>query len=449
MSQTIAVTNPFTYGGPIRQERDFFGRKQELLGVLEQVAKGGSVNLVGERRVGKTSLLFHMMRPDVRAQYLPPTDQCIFCYIDTQVCAMSPEGFFKEVFIAAKLAVPELDIAPQEVELNEARVRAYLRAIQPYRLVLLVDEFECITQSPEFPPRFFIFLRGLSTSYAVSLVVATCRRLVDTCPIEVVSSPFPNIFGHVQLGGFAPAELDELLAVASANSHVPIASLRDQIVNLAGYFPYLVQMACWHYFRRWQETGSFEPADHQAVARAFAAEATLQFASVWSRYLDDNERGVMSLLAADHGVVEQHLVWQLQEKGYLIDGHIGSHVLRDYVREQTASAVHASAEQPAIPAVGVYVDLESGNAYADGQLIDPPLPEHQFRLLKLLYQDKGKICTFYRIVEAVWSEAYMDQIDDQRIAQLISRLRRRVEPHGKPWKYIQTVRGRGLTLGDG
>ena len=102
-----------------------------------------------------------------------------------------------------------------------------------------------------------------------------------------------------------------------------------------------------------------------------------------------------------------------------------------------------------IPRHGLHVDVDSGNVYLAGAVIDPPLPKHQFLLLRLLYENRGKICTPYMIVKAVWSEDYIDQVDDQRIAQLIRRLRKRVEPDGQPWRNILTVRGRGLTMGDG
>ena len=449
MSQAITAVNPFIYGSPIREARDFYGRKGQLYDIFEQISKGGCVNVVGERRIGKTSFLFHLNRPSVREQHLSQEVHCIFAYVDAQICPQDPQEFFREIFVNVKEQHPELSISPRDADMNEACVRSYLRSIQPYRLVLLVDEFERITQSPDFPSRFFIFLRGLAASYAVSLIICTCRPLVETCSPEVISSPFPNIFGHLQLGAFTADELDEFLADTSERGGLLMPQIRSQIVALAGYFPYFVQLACWHYFRLWQESGSLTPNDHRAVKRRFLAEATPHFDAIWNRYLGEDEKRVMLRLAEGRDVAEQHLVWQLGQKGYLADGQISSQVFGEYARGQRDQIAAGSSTGTSIPDNGIYVDSDSGNAYVDGGLIDPPLPKYQFRLLKLLYENKGKICTFYKIVESVWSEDYIDRIDDQRIAQLISRLRRRVEPHGKPWKYILTVRGRGLTLGDG
>jgi DNA-binding response OmpR family regulator len=98
---------------------------------------------------------------------------------------------------------------------------------------------------------------------------------------------------------------------------------------------------------------------------------------------------------------------------------------------------------------GIWVDEKSGNVYINGKLLSPPLTAHQFSLLRLLYRNKGSICDTDTIIKEVFGQEYMEKVDDQRIAQLVSRLRKRIEPEGKPWQYIQTIHGRGLRLRDG
>jgi len=43
----------------------------------------------------------------------------------------------------------------------------------------------------------------------------------------------------------------------------------------------------------------------------------------------------------------------------------------------------------------------------------------------------------------VWGEEYIEEVDDARIAKLVSRLRHRIEPDPSNPRFIQTVRGRG------
>jgi DNA-binding response OmpR family regulator len=91
------------------------------------------------------------------------------------------------------------------------------------------------------------------------------------------------------------------------------------------------------------------------------------------------------------------------------------------------------------------VDPESGDVWVDGVRI-PDLTNLEYRLLLLLYGRLGKICTKYEVVEAVWGEEYIDEVDDARIEKLISRLRQRLEPDPANPRYLMTVRGRGYKL---
>ncbi|MCP4347321.1 MAG: ATP-binding protein [Desulfobacterales bacterium] len=52
--------NPFIIGPPITDPRFFVGRKQELQAVINCMdgVQPTSVNIVGETRIGKTSLLY-------------------------------------------------------------------------------------------------------------------------------------------------------------------------------------------------------------------------------------------------------------------------------------------------------------------------------------------------------------------------------------------------------
>jgi DNA-binding response OmpR family regulator len=74
------------------------------------------------------------------------------------------------------------------------------------------------------------------------------------------------------------------------------------------------------------------------------------------------------------------------------------------------------------------------------------LTDLEYRLLLLLYGRLSKLCDKYQIVEAVWGQDYIDEVDDARIEKLISRLRSKLEHDPANPKYLQTVRGRGYKL---
>jgi hypothetical protein len=93
------------------------------------------------------------------------------------------------------------------------------------------------------------------------------------------------------------------------------------------------------------------------------------------------------------------------------------------------------------------VDPESGEVWVSGQKI-PELTNLEYRLLLLLYGRMGKIVSKYDVVEAVWGESYIDDVDDARIEKLVSRLRQKIEPDPENPKHLRTVRGRGYKLAE-
>jgi DNA-binding response OmpR family regulator len=76
----------------------------------------------------------------------------------------------------------------------------------------------------------------------------------------------------------------------------------------------------------------------------------------------------------------------------------------------------------------------------------PALTDLEYRLLLLLYGNLDKICDKYSIVESVWGDEYIDQVDDARIEKLVSRLRQKIEPDAEQPRHLVTIRGRGYKL---
>ena len=79
--------NPFTYGNPISEPDRFFGRTLIVEQIFSRLrnAEFESSSLVGERRIGKTSLLKYVAHPYVRQHYGLDPNRYIFIYIDLQI----------------------------------------------------------------------------------------------------------------------------------------------------------------------------------------------------------------------------------------------------------------------------------------------------------------------------------------------------------------------------
>lgn len=98
------------------------------------------------------------------------------------------------------------------------------------------------------------------------------------------------------------------------------------------------------------------------------------------------------------------------------------------------------------PPVGrLVLDSERREVWVGGQRVEPPLSPAQFRLLELLYQAAGSVCSRDQVIEVVWPGTQGYGVSEQAIDALVRRLRDRladVDDFG----FVVTVRGHGFRL---
>jgi hypothetical protein len=92
------------------------------------------------------------------------------------------------------------------------------------------------------------------------------------------------------------------------------------------------------------------------------------------------------------------------------------------------------------------INRDSRRVFIDGQEVDPPLSLPQYRLLELLYDGAGAVCTRDEVVEAVWPDAVGEGVSEQAIDALVRRLRDRLAEVVPDYQFIVTVRGHGFRL---
>jgi serine/threonine-protein kinase len=96
-------SNPFTYGNPISDPRRFFGRAREVDQIFGRLRNEEfeSSSLVGDRRIGKTSLLNYLADHGVRAAQGLGPERYNFVYVDLQMLdeAMGPEHLWRRLLV--------------------------------------------------------------------------------------------------------------------------------------------------------------------------------------------------------------------------------------------------------------------------------------------------------------------------------------------------------------
>ncbi len=91
---------------------------------------------------------------------------------------------------------------------------------------------------------------------------------------------------------------------------------------------------------------------------------------------------------------------------------------------------------------GLHIDYAAARVTVGGTPLQPPLSPNQFALLAVLYDNAGRIVDRDAIVAHVWGPG--EEVSDQTIDALVSRLRKRLAETDPGHEYIITRRGFGL-----
>ncbi|MHB8626853.1 MAG: FHA domain-containing protein [Aggregatilineales bacterium] len=92
--------------------------------------------------------------------------------------------------------------------------------------------------------------------------------------------------------------------------------------------------------------------------------------------------------------------------------------------------------------LGMALDEDAAQVLIDGQAIDPPLSPGQFMLLALLAHNEGRVVTREEVRAHIWGRE--EEVTDQTIDALVSRLRKRLDEADPTHEYVVTRRGFGL-----
>ena len=93
----------------------------------------------------------------------------------------------------------------------------------------------------------------------------------------------------------------------------------------------------------------------------------------------------------------------------------------------------------------MHIDIAHRSVAINGKTLDPPLSLAQFRLLELLFEADGAVCSRDEIIEVVWPGTEGIGVSEQAIDALVRRLRDRLAELDV-YNYIVTVRGHGFRL---
>ena len=325
------MRNPFYHRQGIVDARHFYGRGALVRSLFEMIDSGQSCAVVGERRIGKSSLLAHLADSRIQsAHQLDPqkTLSAVLDFLALHTC--SPSELWLEIVESLEPSAESgeaqkiLELTAEHSDLTFNTFRRALRKLKRkgFRVVLLCDEFELAVQNPQFDARFFGALRSLAGSEGVVFVTASRLSLLELGQYreaevreKVLGSPFFNIFAEFTVGPFKDYEVAEMLCGSLEETQIRLD--REEVAflsRIAGRHPYCLQLAAYHLYKELQHAGLGRPGSRRGgnlpseeinarirkcrseVKEQVGRELAKIFRNQW-QHSDDAERRALATLA--------------------------------------------------------------------------------------------------------------------------------------------------------
>jgi hypothetical protein len=274
--------NPYIAGAPVMADNMFFGRRK-LLNRILNVLHHNSLMITGERRIGKTTFLYHLkkaLETDEGTEYK-------FFPVFTDLQGVPEQGFFHAVMsdVVDSLGLSTATMATLRFRIDDEsydgrdfshdlqRVIEDLKTRTPRRvkLALLIDEVDVLNDYSERINQRLrsIFMKTFS-EHLVAIMSGVGIKRVWTSE----GSPWYNFFDEIELTAFVREEAEALIKepVEGVFRFEPEAV--EAILAGSQLKPYVIQKFCIHAVSRMleQDRTTVTAADVDAVRDAVQFE---------------------------------------------------------------------------------------------------------------------------------------------------------------------------------
>jgi ligand-binding sensor domain-containing protein len=262
--------NPYISGEPVRREEMFYGR-HELLQRIVATLHNNSIMIHGERRIGKTTLLYQLGNAlrqveDEEYWFVPvmidlegTTEDKLFLQLAEDIYQaainlpdLAPAALHSMQFLAChrwSLAEAAGEIAMQYSDREFGRdLRIIVRLLEQYaeqradtrqvRLILLLDEVDTLSK---FDPIYQQQLRRIFMRDFAATLGAVVAGIAISKEWDRVESPWFNLFNEIAMAPFSYAEAIELLVEPVRGYYIYEPAALDFIVQHSDGRPYRIQ----------------------------------------------------------------------------------------------------------------------------------------------------------------------------------------------------------------
>jgi DNA-binding winged helix-turn-helix (wHTH) protein len=429
----------FQAGGPLPDNSPVYVERAADQEMLRRLLAMRYIKLISPRQTGKTSLI-------LRLQAQLANRNCVIAYVDAEDLNWHDEATWYQD-LCSRLAKQLQEMVEKELPTpcHFSGFRQFLTDLaeqvthRSRRLAIALDECGDVPQ--EWSEGFFKVLREVFTVRQIetyfnnlTFILAGAFDPRDFIKDERIS-PF-NVAEDVDLEDFDLSQVYQLVKCLGVSDEVATV-LANSIYSWTSGQPYLTQKMC----SLLEEKGTPYTNEHVEQGANWICTRDDNHLPFIFRQLKVNpeERDYLKTLMLQRAKIRFNPSVDRRHRKLTLIGVIkgdehGNCIVRNRIYKESFFS----------PPPGIFVDEQSGDVWLEGKLVNPPLTHDEFKLLAYLYERCNEICTRDDIAIAVWSG--VDGVSDAAIDQMVTRVRKRIEPDPTQPRYILTVRGRGFRL---
>jgi Cdc6-like AAA superfamily ATPase len=317
--------NPYICGPPIQDERMFFGRAGLLRDIL-QVIHNNNIIIYGERRIGKTTLLYQLGQrlkrlEDPEYAFFPvfinlqgiPQDR-LFLLLGQSVARQMEDEVGKLGLICSSMGrkAGSLPFAPATTVWQSGRTNytnfdlqedltAVVDALQKtttkaVRLIFLVDEADVINAYDQTVQEQ---LRGMLMSSLAQHIKMVIAGTYISKEWHLQSSPWYNLFSReIMVPPFDEDEVKRLIQRPVEGIYRYDQDAIDQIIAYSDRKPFEAQQLCLHAVRETlaQNRRHVTTSEVEVALRNSLEERSLEFEQLWEAMSADGRRALEILM---------------------------------------------------------------------------------------------------------------------------------------------------------
>ena len=313
------IDNPYTMGTHVRDRSMFYGRDTDLNYLLDNLTRTTAqivLVLYGQRRSGKTTLLYQLATADSLSQHIPvmidmqawsyklTLNKFLFNISDAIFKALTRQGLsIAEPQMQDFFAVPAAQLDPIfafESFLDQVDIK-----LEDRKLILLLDEFEVLenqVKKKNLEPEIFEYLRSVIHSrHFIHFLFSGAHQIHELT--SNYWSVFFNIARHYRLASRISSEgAEELITRPVANlEYEPLAV--KKIRSLTADQPYLIHLVCrelvLHCNRKQKNYVTIN--DVNLVLRSVLETGNIHFNWLWDDKLTTQTQQLLLLVIAQGG----------------------------------------------------------------------------------------------------------------------------------------------------